>query len=55
LGRRNGGNGLIDGYGVLFVMRCHVVGVTGLRRNDDADARPSDAHETGSAYRMSTP
>src|SRR5215211_7925304 len=47
---------VIDGYGVLFVRRCHgvyVVGVTGLRGNDDASARSSDVHETGVAPRIS--
>ena len=46
----------MDGYGVLFVRRCHgayVVGVTGLRANEDAGARSSDVHETGVAHRIS--
>ena len=41
-------------YGVLFVRRCHVVGVTGLRGNDDAGARSSDARETGVAHPSSS-
>jgi hypothetical protein len=41
---------------VLFLRRCHgayVVGVTGLRDNDDAGFRSSDVHETGVTHRIS--
>jgi hypothetical protein len=54
VGRRRGAGGLIDGYGVLFVRRCQVASVTGLRGNDDAGARSSDVHETGVAHRISS-